>query len=69
MSFDKVYPNRKDRREQYRGSKRFDRACRCHGGCKYCERNRLYRANRVNLASLRDLDEDPYGCDTEDDNE
>lgn len=42
MSFDKSYPNRKDRRKPYRGSKRFDRSCRNHGSCGYCERNRKY---------------------------
>ena len=45
MSFDnKSYPNRKDHRRPYlRGSKRFDRSCRNHGGCPYCERGRKHR--------------------------
>lgn len=42
MSFDKSYPNRKDHRKSYRGSKRFDRSCRNHGSCGYCEGNRKY---------------------------
>jgi len=41
MSFDKHYPNRKDWRKPYTKSKRFDRSCRCHGGCDYCRNNRL----------------------------
>jgi len=46
MSFDKNYPNRKDHRKKYHGSKRFDRSCRNHGNCPYCEGNRLYQARK-----------------------
>lgn len=47
MSFDKHYPNRKDHRRPYRrGSKRFDRTCRNHGSCPYCERGRLHKHKR-----------------------
>lgn len=46
MSFDKTYPNRKDWRRPYRGSKRFDRTCRNHGGCGICEGNRTYTTRR-----------------------
>lgn len=41
MSFDNYYPNRKDWRKKYKKSKRFDRSCRNHGSCPYCEANRL----------------------------
>ncbi len=30
-------------REPYRKSRRFDASCRCHGGCPWCERNRLHK--------------------------
>ena len=30
----------------YTKSKRFDKTCRCHGGCLYCESNRMYSYNR-----------------------
>jgi len=46
MSFDKHYPNRKDWRKPYRGSKRFDRTCRNHGSCSYCEANRTFNRKR-----------------------
>jgi hypothetical protein len=46
MSFDKTYPNRKDQRKPYRGSKRFDRGCRNHGKCSRCEEDRLIQARR-----------------------
>lgn len=42
MAFDNDYPNRKDKRKSYRNSKAFDRSCRNHGGCPYCEGNRLH---------------------------
>jgi hypothetical protein len=42
MSFDKEYPNRKDKRKPYYKSKRFDRSCRNHGSCGYCEGNRTH---------------------------
>ncbi len=42
MSFDISYKNRKDHRQEYFGSKRFDRSCRNHGSCGYCTGNRLF---------------------------
>ena len=46
MAFDNQYPNRKDQRKPYRRSKAFDRSCRSHGSCSYCERNRLFSSRR-----------------------
>lgn len=37
---DKAIESGKEHREPYRRSKRFDRSCRNHGGCGYCEDNR-----------------------------
>lgn len=42
MSFDNEYPNRKDRRKRYHGSKNFDRSCRPGGDCPHCKNNRRY---------------------------
>ncbi len=42
MSFDKNYPNRKDKRKPYRKSKAFDTSCRNHGSCPYCKENRTF---------------------------
>lgn len=47
MSFDNHYPNRKDRRKPYRGSKAFDRSCRHGGNCGYCENTRRVVDRRV----------------------
>ena len=46
MSFDNDYPNRKDKRKKYRGSKQFDASCRCNGGCSYCEGNRMHSTRK-----------------------
>ena len=32
----------KERRKPYRGGKAIDPSCRNHGGCPWCEGNRLY---------------------------
>lgn len=40
MSFDNHYPNRKDRRREYHGSRAVDRSCRPHCGCPWCRNSR-----------------------------
>lgn len=58
MSFDnKDYPNRKDRRKSYRGSKSFDRSCRNHKSCPYCEGTRIFDKKKVEEHSKLDLKE------------
>ena len=44
MSNDKAIEHGKEHRKPYRGSKAVDRTCRCHGGCAYCESDRLHNA-------------------------
>lgn len=53
MSFDKKYLNRKDKHQQYRHSGKHNRTCRPHGGCPYCERNRLHNS----LTKIKTADE------------
>ena len=43
MSLDKAIEHKKEKRKPYYRSKRFDKACRCHGGCPYCLHNRMHR--------------------------
>lgn len=43
---DKAIESGKEHRKQYRRSKRFDRTCRNHGSCPYCESNRLFNRRR-----------------------
>lgn len=47
MSLDKAIESGKEKRKQYRKSKVFDRSCRNHGSCGYCEDNRAYRSKRL----------------------
>jgi hypothetical protein len=46
MGFDKDYPNRKDKRKPYRGSKAVDGTCRNHGSCPYCQKARKYKLKK-----------------------
>ncbi len=43
MSLDKSIKYGKEKRKQYYKSGRFDRTCRPHGGCAYCDTNRLFK--------------------------
>jgi len=61
MSFDKKYPNRKDWRKQFRGSKRFVYSCRNHGSCSYCENNRRFFDFRKRIFSQTELNEFYFG--------
>ena len=53
MSFDKNFPNRKDRRKPYNKSKRFDKTCRNHGSCGWCREDRLHRRQLL-VQALKD---------------
>jgi hypothetical protein len=46
MSLDKAVKHGKEKRKQYSGSKHFSASCRNHGGCPYCEGNRLHKYKR-----------------------
>lgn len=48
MSLDKAIQHGKERRKPYYGGKAIDHTCRNHGGCPWCEGNRLYRTKREN---------------------
>ena len=43
MSLDKAIIFGKEHRKQYYGSKSIDPSCRNHGGCPWCEGNRLFK--------------------------
>lgn len=49
MGLEKSIKSGKERRKQYRGSKRVDRSCRNHGNCLWCEENRRYREKRLKI--------------------
>ena len=57
MSLDKAIKHGKEKRKEYRGSKRFDRSCRNHGRCSYCEDNRQHSDNKRAWSINEQLDE------------
>lgn len=58
MSFDNsVYPNRKDRRKNYRGAKGFCRSCRNHGSCTYCSDGRQHFDKKRRVAADEQIKE------------
>jgi len=57
MSFDNHYPNRKDRRKPYYGSKSFDRTCRNGGSCPYCSSGRKHKRTRADRAAKKEIEE------------
>ena len=54
MSLDKAIKHGKEHRKPYRGSKAFDKSCRNHGGCPYCESNRMHSTNVRKMKGLED---------------
>lgn len=53
MSLDKAIGRRKEKRKPYYGAKAICRSCRNHGGCPWCEENRLYK-NKKRIQSIID---------------
>lgn len=43
---DKAIEHGKEHRQPYHGSKQFDRSCRNHGDCPWCEGNRIHKHQR-----------------------
>ena len=60
---DKSIESGKEHRRHYRKSKRFDRTCRNHGSCHYCESNRT--ASGVAKRRAADDKIREYGKDSE----
>ena len=57
VGFDKEYPNRKDRRKQYYGSRAIDHTCRSHGSCPYCQRGRKHKGHKDEINVKEQLNE------------
>lgn len=47
----------RSKKRPYTGSKRFDRSCRNHGGCPWCENNRQCAATRAQQSADDQLDD------------
>jgi hypothetical protein len=61
MSLDKAIKHGKEHREDYKGSKRFDRTCRNHGSCNRCECDRTFSKLKINEVEKLIEDEDLTG--------
>ena len=46
MSLDKAIKHGKEKRKPYRNGKAVDPMCRNHGGCSWCEGNRMYQRTK-----------------------
>jgi len=57
MSLDKAIEHGKEHRKPYRESERFDRSCRNHGKCGYCEGNRKHNEEKKKCACKAQLDD------------
>lgn len=57
MPFDKDYPNRKDKRRRYYGSKSCDASCRPGGSCLYCRDNRLKKKETKDKNAKKDIED------------
>ena len=52
MSLSKAIKYNKEHRKPYYGSKAIDKTCRNHGGCPWCEGNRMYK----NIKRIQSID-------------
>jgi hypothetical protein len=53
MSLEKAVKHGKEKRKGYYGSQAFDHSCRPHGGCPYCENNRLFSDKKARLKASK----------------
>jgi hypothetical protein len=59
MSLNKAITHGKEKRKPYRGSKRFDKSCRNHGGCPHCEPGRQHASKRTDPLGAPDTGAEP----------
>ena len=57
MALDKAIKSGKEHRKEYYSSKSFDRTCRNHGSCPWCEENRKIKYIRREKEFNDKLDE------------
>ena len=58
MSLDRAIEHGKEKRKPYRGSKRSDKGCRCHGDCGYCQDDRFIQARKEKERILNEIQEE-----------
>lgn len=57
MGLEKAIEHGKEKRKPYDGSKAIDKTCRNHGGCPWCEENRLYQRNKEQERCEQELED------------
>jgi hypothetical protein len=57
MGFDNKYPNRKDWRDGYHKSGKYDASCRPGGSCPYCRGNRQIGDKKRELKTRDAMDD------------
>jgi hypothetical protein len=57
MGLEKSIHSGKEHRKEYRDSRRFDRHCRNHGPCDYCEGNRTHFDKKQRVRSKQEMKE------------
>lgn len=67
MSLDKSIASGKDRRKQYKGTKRIDCTCRNHGSCTYCRSNRTYKNQKKLEKAIDKMKEWAYNNNSDND--
>lgn len=60
MSLRKAIKHGKEHRKPYYGSKDFDKTCRNHGGCPWCEENRKHKYLKTSQKMLDKMREAGY---------
>ena len=58
---DKAIKHGKEKRKEYRDSRRFDCTCRNHGSCSYCRENRTIFDTRWRMKADRDQIDEWFG--------
>lgn len=54
---DKAIKSGKEHRKPYYDTRRFDRSCRNHGSCEYCQANRLFQITKEKEKANHKLNE------------
>lgn len=60
MSLEKAIKHGKEHRKPYYRSERFDRTCRPHGSCPWCQSRRSYNSRRRLEAAQMQMEEWEY---------
>lgn len=60
MSLEKAIKHGKEKRKRYYNSGEVDASCRPHGGCPYCEGNRLFATKKAKMHANKTEQENEF---------